>query len=146
MTHWLLYFVFWFAEYYFLSFSKELFHTLSIMVLSSPFQPLNIPYVNLLTYLYPKDEPISDESIWHDSEDPSICLSKRQQIQWIKRLGVGLDKLDVKYGEVVLIFTPNHIFVPVAYLGVVASKRIFSGVNPIYTVPGKLDVLYECKG
>ena len=113
------------------------------MVLKSPFPDLDIPYVNLLTYLFPKDEPISNETIWHDSEDPSICLNKRQAAHWIKRLGVGLDKLGVKHGEVVLIFTPNHIFVPVAYLGVVGSKRVFSGVNPIYTVPGMLHMLYN---
>ncbi len=58
-------------------------------------------------------------------------------------MGVGLDKLDVKYGEVVLIFSPNHIFVPVAYLGVVGSKRVFSGINPIYTVPGKFGMPFS---
>jgi hypothetical protein len=42
-----------------------------------------------------------------------------------------------KPDEVVMIFTPNHIFVPVAYLGIVGSKRIFSGANPAYTVSGK---------
>lgn len=33
-----------------------------------------------------------------------------------------------------MIYTPNHIFVPVAYLGIVGSGRVFSGMNPIYTV------------
>jgi 4-coumarate--CoA ligase len=37
-----------------------------------------------------------------------------------------------------MILTPNHIFVPVAYLGIVGSKRIFSGANPAYTVSGTL--------
>lgn len=34
-----------------------------------------------------------------------------------------------------MIYTPNHIFVPVAYLGIVGSCRAFSAANPIYTVP-----------
>ena len=38
-----------------------------------------------------------------------------------------------------MIFTPNHIFVPVAYLGVVGAGYAFSGANPVYTVAG------ECK-
>ncbi|OCL08960.1 acetyl-CoA synthetase-like protein [Glonium stellatum] len=33
-----------------------------------------------------------------------------------------------------MIYTPNYIFVPVAYLGIVGSKRIFSGANPAYTL------------
>jgi hypothetical protein len=36
-----------------------------------------------------------------------------------------------------MIFTPNHIFVPVAYLGIVSAGAAFSGANPAYTVLGK---------
>lgn len=67
------------------------------------------------------NQRVSNTPVWHDSNDPSICLSRRQ-LGW-------------KAGEVVLIFTPNHLLVPVTYLGVVGSKRVFSGVNPIYTIP-----------
>ena len=33
-----------------------------------------------------------------------------------------------------IIYTPNHIFVPAAYLGIVGGGRAFSAANPIYTV------------
>jgi 4-coumarate--CoA ligase len=105
------------------------------MPLKSQFPDLDLPKVNLLTYIFPPGEPVSDTPIWHDSEDPSISMSKRQLLHKVKKLGVGLDKLGVKAGEVVLIFTSNHLLVPVVYLGVVGSKRVFSGVNPIYTIP-----------
>jgi 4-coumarate--CoA ligase len=105
------------------------------MPLKSQFPDLDLPKVNLLTYIFPPGELVSDTPVWYDSEDPSICMSKRQLLRKVKKLGVGLDKLGVKAGEVVLIFTPNHLLVPVAYLGVVGSKRVFSGVNPIYTIP-----------
>lgn len=108
------------------------------MPLQSPFPRLDIPQVNLLSYMFPEGEPVSNEPLWHDSEDPSICLSRCQLVQKAKKLAVGLDKLGVGDGEVVLIFTPNHIFVPVAYLGVVGAKRVFSGVNPLYTIPGMI--------
>jgi 4-coumarate--CoA ligase len=52
-----------------------------------------------------------------------------------------LDRIGSKPGEVVMILTPNHIFVPVAYLGIVGSKRIFSGANPAYTVSGVFTTL-----
>lgn len=53
---------------------------------------------------------------------------------WVRRLGCGLDKLGIAKGAVVMILTPNHLFVPVAYQGIVGSGRIFSGANPSYTV------------
>ncbi|KAH0383851.1 acetyl-CoA synthetase-like protein, partial [Aureobasidium melanogenum] len=53
---------------------------------------------------------------------------------WAKRLGIGLDRLGVQLGEIVLIYTPNHIFVPVAYIGIVGNTRAFSAINPVSTV------------
>ena len=112
------------------------------MVYKSPYPAVDIPEVNVLSYLFPKGETISDEPIWHDSDDPSICMSKREILHKIKKLGSGLDKLGVQPGEVLLVFTPNHIYVPVAYLGTVGSQRVFSGVNPIYTIP---EIIHQIK-
>ncbi|KAG9512003.1 acetyl-CoA synthetase-like protein, partial [Aureobasidium melanogenum] len=53
---------------------------------------------------------------------------------WAKRLGIGLNRLGVQPGEIVLIYTPNHIFVPVAYIGIVGNTRAFSAINPVSTV------------
>lgn len=36
-----------------------------------------------------------------------------------------------------MILTPNHIFVPAAYLGITGSRRVFSAGNPIYTISGR---------
>ncbi|KAL5116307.1 hypothetical protein ACEQ8H_005765 [Pleosporales sp. CAS-2024a] len=104
------------------------------MPFSSPFPKLDIPKCNLLEYLFPKGKAPSDTPLWIDSEDPSHYLTPRTLLQWTKRLALGLDRIGSKPGEVVMILTPNHIFVPVAYLGIVGSKRIFSGANPAYTV------------
>lgn len=41
-----------------------------------------------------------------------------------------------------MIYTPNHIFVPAAYLGIVGSCRAFSAANPIYTVQ---EVVHQLK-
>ncbi|KAL6706989.1 hypothetical protein ACN47E_004939 [Coniothyrium glycines] len=104
------------------------------MPFSSPFPSLDIPKCNLLEYLFPAGTVQSDVPLWIDSKETSQCLSPRMLVQWTKRLALGLDRIGSKPGEVVMIFTPNHIFVPVAYLGIVGSKRIFSGANPAYTV------------
>jgi len=104
-----------------------------------PFQSewtIDIPQTDVLSYLFPSDSSPSDQPIWIDSEDIKNSLSPKQTLQWVKRLAMGLDRLGVRPGEPVMIFTPNHIFVPVAYLGIVGSGRIFSAVNPAYTVSG----------
>jgi 4-coumarate--CoA ligase len=106
------------------------------MPFASPFPELNIPKCNLLEYLFPKETTPSDTPLWIDSKDTDHYLTPQTLLQWTKRLALGLDRIGSKPGEVVMILTPNHIFVPVAYLGIVGSKRIFSGANPAYTVSG----------
>jgi 4-coumarate--CoA ligase len=108
------------------------------MPFSSPFPALDIPKCNLLEYLFPKGSRPSDTPLWIDSKDINHYLTPRTLLQWTKRLALGLDRIGSRPGEVVMILTPNHIFVPVAYLGIVGSKRIFSGANPAYTVSGML--------
>ncbi|KAK1466335.1 4-coumarate-CoA ligase 2 [Colletotrichum cuscutae] len=105
------------------------------MVFNSPYPPLDIPKTNLLSYLFPKGSTPSDEPIWIDCKDDKINLSPKQMLQWVKRLGFGLQNLGLKRGDVVMICTPNQIFVPVAYLGIVSVGCVFSGANPAYTVP-----------
>ena len=101
----------------------------------SKFPDLDIPASNILDFIFAPNDPIDPtEPIWHDSQDPTNCLSKSQGLHRVKQLAVALDKLGIKEQEVVMIFTPNHVCVPIAYAGIVGSKRIFSGANPIYTV------------
>lgn len=103
------------------------------MVVKSPYN-IEIPSTDILTYLFGSGTP--DQPVWIDAVNPGKFLSPRTLLQWVKRLAVGLDGLGVKPGEVVLIFSPNHIFVPVAYLGTVGSRRVFSGANPGYGADG----------
>jgi 4-coumarate--CoA ligase len=106
------------------------------MVLTSPLDPVEIPETDLLTYLFPPGSAPSEDPIWLESTDPENSLSPKQLLNWVKRLAIGLDRKGVQAQEAVMILTPNHIFVPAAYLGIVGSRRIFSAANPIYTVSG----------
>jgi 4-coumarate--CoA ligase len=101
----------------------------------SPFQ-INIPATDLLSYLFPPSKPASDKHIWIDAEDTKRALSPRQLLQWVKRLGMGLERLGLRKGDVVVVYSHNHIFVPVAYLGVAGCGYVFSGCNPAYGVDG----------
>jgi acyl-CoA synthetase (AMP-forming)/AMP-acid ligase II len=107
------------------------------MPYKSPFPDLDIPKVDILTYLFPPGETPSSKPLWIDSGNVEKSLSPAQMLQWVKRLAFGLEKTGLKKGEVVMICTPNHIFVPAAYLGIVGAGYAFSGANPIYTLPGE---------
>lgn len=113
------------------------------MPFQSPFQ-IDIPSTDLLTYLFPPSKPASDKPIWIDANDIQHALSPRQLLQWVKRLGAGLQGLGLKKGDVVMVYSHNHIFVPVAYLGVAGCGWVFSGCNPAYGVDGKFFGLIEC--
>ncbi|KAK5117989.1 hypothetical protein LTR62_004033 [Meristemomyces frigidus] len=104
------------------------------MIIRSPLPDIDIPKVDILTYLFPDGQPVSNEPVWYDAANPSKHLSPRELLLWVKRLGLGLDRLGVKQGDIVMLYSPNNIFVPVAYLGIVGSCRAFSAANPIYTV------------
>ncbi len=106
------------------------------MVYYSPYPDLDIPQTNILSYLFPKNEKPQEEPLWYDTRDPNgRNLSPAQGLLWIKKLALGLERFGIRRGDVVMIYTPNHIFVPVAYLGIVGAGCIFSGTNPGYTVP-----------
>lgn len=106
------------------------------MPVTSPYPVLDIPQKNVLSYLF-GDAPASEEPLWLDSKNPDEKnLSPKQLLQWVRRLSYGLERLGVQRGDVVMICSPNSIFVPVAFLGIVGAGYIFSGANPAYTVPG----------
>lgn len=107
------------------------------MHLKSPHPPLDIPKTSILDFIYPPDASPPDFPLWIDAKDPSFFLTPKSARQWICRLGQGLERKGIKTGDVCLVFTPNHIFVPVAYLGIVSMGAIFSGLNPSYTVDGE---------
>ncbi|KAJ4163642.1 hypothetical protein LMH87_005357 [Akanthomyces muscarius] len=103
------------------------------MPVRSPFADVDVPSVNVLDYIFPNPGDVSDKPLWIDADDNAKSLSLRQTLGWVKRLGAGLQRLGLKRGDVVMMCSTNHIFVPVLYLGVVGSTCAFTGANPAYT-------------
>ncbi|OQU95928.1 AMP-binding enzyme domain-containing protein [Cladophialophora immunda] len=104
------------------------------MIHKSRFKDIDIPRCNILSYLFPKDTVPSTRPLWVDARVPQRCLSPATLLRWVQRFAVGLDRLGVPMNEAVMVFTPNHIFVPVVYLATAGSRRYFTGANPTYTV------------
>lgn len=125
---------------------QHIIHTCGItafaaeMPSKSPFT-IDIPLTDVLSYAFPHNSTPSDKPIWIDAQDTKKSLSPKQLLGWVKRLGVGLDRLGIQQNEVVMMYSSNHIFVPAAYLGIAGSGRVFSGCNPAYGVNGTEKVL-----
>ena len=103
------------------------------MPFKSTFPDIDIPKCNILTYLFDDGKPLSTKPLWMNAANPADSLSPTQALAWVKRLAVGMDKLGIPEDRAIMVFTPNHLFVPVVYLAAAGSKRYFTGANPIYT-------------
>ena len=116
----------------------------------SPFT-LDIPKTDVLSYVFPEGKTPSDKPIWIDADDPSNFLSPRGLLCWVKRLGVGLDKLKIKQNEAVLMYSSmvagfdivsNSIPLPGSVGCGVASRRVGAGcwrvVGAARWVPGQV--------
>jgi 4-coumarate--CoA ligase len=109
------------------------------MPIQSSFQ-LDIPECDVLSYLFSPNSPPSKTPLWIESTDPSKYLSQYTLIREIRRFALGLKTLGVKSGDVIMVQSGNHIYVPVVFFGAMACGAIFSGANPTYTVPGKENI------
>lgn len=106
------------------------------MPIQSPYPNIYLPEGDILSVLC-SDKSISDEPLWIDATTPSKALSKAGALKWIKRLGLGLRKRDITVGDAVVVMSPNHIFIPIGYFGIISSGAMFSGVSPAFTTRGK---------
>lgn len=107
----------------------------------SPFK-LEIPATDILSYIFPEEKQPSDKPIWIDADDTSNSLSPQQLLSLVKRFGLGLDRLGIRKGEAVMMYTRNHILTPAFYLTVAGTGRIFTGCNPAY---GVNETVYQLK-
>jgi 4-coumarate--CoA ligase len=107
---------------------------------------IHIPETDVLTWLFHQppscapSEVSNDKSIYVSAVAPQkYSLSPSQVLLWIKRFALGLQLLEgFGDGDVVMVFSPNHVFVPVGYLGSIASGGIFCGCSSGFGVSGRL--------
>ncbi|RVX66462.1 hypothetical protein B0A52_09692 [Exophiala mesophila] len=93
-----------------------------------------VPDGDLLTYLLPpEDHGDGDQRLWIDAEDTSRYITRLGTLQWVKSLSVAFQRMGVRVGDVVLMFSPNHIYVPPAYIGTVAHGAVFTAASPAST-------------
>jgi len=112
------------------------------MPFHSPHPKLNIPKCNILSYVFADGRAKEESPLWMDAANPSNSLSMLEMHLLVRRFALGLDDMAVPIGSAVMIFSPNHIYVPMVYLATAGSKRAFTGANPVCTVS---EVSYQMK-
>lgn len=112
------------------------------MPYKSAYGNINIQQTNILSYVFDEGRENVERPIWIDADNASNKLSPKQMLLWIKRFALGLENLGIEEGRAIMVFSPNHIYVPMAYLAAAGSKRIFTGANPSYT---KSEVAFQMK-
>lgn len=66
-------------------------------------------------------------------DSTSEKLSFRDFKDKVSMVGNGLSQLDIRKGDVGLLFSPNSIHVRSCFLGIVSIGAVASTVNPLYT-------------
>ena len=105
-------------------------------IYTSPYT-CTLPDTDILSWIFPEGKPISTDSLWHNAANPSTSLSPTDLRKEISRMAIMFRNQGLQPGDVVMVMSPNHIYMPIAYFGCIGSEIIFSGANPIYTPRGK---------
>lgn len=96
---------------------------------------IEIPNTSLPSLLFTNPTHIlSDFAIFIDAENPQRNLTPTAFRLWSQRFAVGLRRAGLQDGDRVLLFSPNNIFYPVVFMGVIMAGGIFTGANPAYVV------------
>eukprot|EP00253_Pinus_taeda_P000264 PITA_00264 len=66
--------------------------------------------------------------------DSGEKLSFREFKDKVRAVGSGLSQLGIRKGDVVLLFSPNSIYFPLCFFGIVSIGAVATTVNPVYTV------------
>ncbi|KAF3941264.1 S-dihydroxybenzoyltransferase [Dactylella cylindrospora] len=106
------------------------------MPFKSPFPNIDIPDVDLLTWLFGSyDAPLSNDPIYLDTEKPDEkYVTMHQYRSLVKRLSAGIkNKLRLKPQDKLLVFSGNNIYFPILLMGIVGAECVFTGANPTYT-------------
>jgi 4-coumarate--CoA ligase len=97
---------------------------------------IDIPQCSLPTLIFgsPHEPLPKDKGCLFDHLHPETrFLSRHTYRLWAQRLATGLRAAGLQRGDRVVVFSTNHLFYPVIFMGVIMAGGIFSGCNPTYS-------------
>ncbi|CAL5207271.1 unnamed protein product [Lathyrus oleraceus] len=109
---------------------------LKTMTYSSPRQPIHLPTdpsLSLTSFLFQSTSSISDTIALADAQTGDSLTFGQLETQ-VTALSRSLLRLGIQRGDVVLLFAPNSIRLPVCFLAIVSIGAIATTCSPLYTV------------
>lgn len=92
---------------------------------------VSIPKISIPTFVFGSPSSPLPDSIAFADADNSITLSFTWDSlrEWSKRFAAGLLAAGLQQGDRVLIFSPNDVFYPVVFYGVIMAGGIYNSAN-----------------
>lgn len=103
---------------------------------SSPYK-LDIPPLDLTTYIFTSLTPEErSQPQYFDAERPELNYSLNQAEVLVKRVGKGLQRLDLGQNAKVLLYSGNSLYFPILFWSTIAAGYVFTGCSPSASVTG----------
>ncbi|KAJ8423314.1 hypothetical protein Cgig2_026130 [Carnegiea gigantea] len=102
------------------------------------------PNLSMVSFLFRNTSSYPEQPALIDS-DSGQTLTFSLLKSTVAKLSHGLAQLGIRKGHVVLMFAPNSIHYPEAFLSIIATGAIATTVNPIYTVSEIKKQAHDCK-
>lgn len=78
---------------------------------------VNIPETDLLAYTLRHSSSNGQEGpLWLSADSPWISVTRSQALEWATRFASGLKRLGISKDDVVLVLSPNHVYIPIAFV------------------------------
>jgi 4-coumarate--CoA ligase len=91
---------------------------------------LDIPFVDLLSWIFEGVDGASNRPIFLDAENPQRYLTASQLLSHTRAIGSALrTNAKVETGDVVLAYAGNSYIYPALVLGTLCAGAVFSGAN-----------------
>ncbi|PHH76517.1 hypothetical protein CDD80_1488 [Ophiocordyceps camponoti-rufipedis] len=104
------------------------------MPISSPWRDMEIPDVDLWTFLMERPKPYPDDHTLFVDADSPRSYTFAQVKHLAQRFGLGLrQQLGWSAGDMLAVYAPNDIDTPVVNLGVLWAGGVVTPANPTYT-------------
>jgi 4-coumarate--CoA ligase len=106
-----------------------------------------VPEVSIPTFMFGSpNAPLGDGLAYADADDPAtLSMTWNDFRLWSQRFAAGLVAAGLQKGDRVVIFSPNNIFYPVVFTGVVMAGGIYSPANAKF-VPRELAYHLQASG
>ncbi|KAL2008687.1 hypothetical protein VTN00DRAFT_6881 [Thermoascus crustaceus] len=99
-------------------------------IIKSPYT-IDIPPIDVATFVFSSGTASSRQKPqYFDATSPSKCYSLAQAEGFVKRVGLGFQRLGLKPDDKVLLYSNNRLFFPVLLWGTIAAGCVFTAASP----------------